>query len=79
MSKNRSKISYDKESKVLSIQVKRGRSVDSDIQGNAVFDYDSKGDVVRVNLYDFSFESFRKDLKAFRDFSKQSRMPVSVR
>jgi len=53
------KISYDLESKVLSIQIKAGKSVDSDIQGNLVVDYDEKGNILRINFYDFNFSRFR--------------------
>ena len=53
------KISYDLESKVFSIQIKAGKSVDSDIQGNLVVDYDEKGNILRINFYDFNFSRFR--------------------
>lgn len=69
MSKNHPKISYDKESKVLSIMFRKSKSADSDIQGNIVIDYDKKGEVVRLNLYDFSFAGFRNGFKALKDFA----------
>ena len=40
----------DKDSKVLSINMKKAKSVDSDIHGNVVVDYDKQGNAVRVNL-----------------------------
>ena len=65
MKQKNPKIQYDKKSKVLSIEVKRAKSVDSDVQGNMVVDYDKKGDVVRVNFYQFSFEDFEENERAF--------------
>lgn len=70
MNKKYIKISYNKQAGVLSIEVKRVRSVDSDIQGNTVIDYDKKGEVVRVNLYDFSFSQFRQNLRTLKNFSQ---------
>ena len=63
------KISYDKESKVLSIQVKDIKSVDSDIHGNLVIDYDKKGEVARINLYKFTIDAFKEGAPALRSFS----------
>ncbi len=59
MKKNKPKISYDKESRVLSIQIRSGKSVDSDVQDNLVIDYDKAGRVMRVNLYAIDFSSFK--------------------
>ena len=79
MKQEKQKISYDKESKVLSIEIKKGKSVDSDMQGNVVIDYDKKGDVVKVDLYGFSFEKFKDNLKPLREFSSKSQVPVLVK
>jgi len=76
MNKNIAKISYDKKSRVLSIEVKKGRSSDSDIHGNVVIDYDKKGAVIRVNFYDFNFESFHKSRKSLNDFIKEHRAAI---
>lgn len=73
------KILYDKESKVLSLEVSRAKSVDSDIHGNLVIDYDKKGEIVRINLYDFNFELFRKNLKELKDFTRSSEVPLLVK
>ena len=70
MKKKSPKISYDKESQVLSIEVNRKKSVDSDIQDNVVIDYGKNGEIVRINLYNFSFDSFRNHLKEFRKFAQ---------
>ena len=75
MSRNNPKIIYDAASKVLSVEIEKKKSMDSDIQGNVVIDYDKQGKIIRINLYDFSFDSFReirKVLKIFSDHAKVS-------
>ena len=79
MTKNNHKISYDRGSQVLSIEMKKAKSVDSDIQGNAVIDYDKKGDVVRISFYNFSFDNFRSGLKAIKAFAKHSNLAVALK
>ena len=68
MKKPYKKISYDKESKILSFLVKSAKSADSDISGNLVIDYDKKGDVVRVDFYDFDFNDFKEIKKNIKGF-----------
>ena len=79
MKKSNPKISYNKESQVLSIEMKKVKSADSDIQGNMVIDYDKKGEVVRVNLYNFSFAEFRENLKTLKNFTRSFKLPFLVR
>ena len=79
MKKNNQKIIYDKENGVLVIELKRAKSVDSDIQGNAVIDYGKNGEVVRLNLYSFSFEAFRTSADALKRFGRRSGAALSVR
>lgn len=79
MNRNKLKIYYNKESGVLSIEMKRVKSVDSNIQRNVVIDYDRKGDIVRINLYQFSFAAFRRARKFIRNFARSSRQPLIVR
>lgn len=64
------KIQYDKESGVLVVEVKKGKSVDSDIKKNVVIDYDRNGDVVRVNFYDFPLQAVSSNRRALREFHK---------
>jgi len=71
MTKQKIKLSYDKNSQVLSVEVGRGKSVNSDIQGNIVLDYDKKGKIVRINLYGFSFDQFRSRRSALTQFSRE--------
>lgn len=73
MNKKNIKISYDKDSRVLVLEMKKARSVDSEIKDNIVIDYDKKGKVVRVNIYDFSFNDFRESSDMFRNFVRNYR------
>lgn len=73
------KIVYDKESKVLCIEMQPSKkSVDSDIFDNIVIDYDKCGKVVRLNLYDFSIDAFMEgedEIEKFRnDFDIRAKM-----
>lgn len=72
MSKKNIKISYDKESRVLSIALGKDKSVDSDIQGNVVLDYDKKGRVVRIDLYNFNFDAFKENRGALKKFVQRT-------
>ena len=72
MKKANPKISYDKESQALSIEMSKAKSVDSDIKDNVVIDYDKKGKVVRVNFYEFNFNAFRNGQKALKKFAKHA-------
>lgn len=78
MKKKNLKILYDKESEVLSFELASKKSVDSDIQGNVVVDYDKAGKIVRINLYDFSMDAFRDNRKSVRDFVQQANIPLVV-
>ena len=73
------KIKYDKESGVLSIQLAKGKSVDSDIQDNVVIDYGKMGKIVRINLYNFSFGEFQQRVSVLKQFSRNSRIPMRAR
>lgn len=77
--KSNKKIYYDKEGKVLSIEVKKAKSIDSELFDNVVLDYGKNGEVVRINLYDFSLEAFRANKKLLKDFSRGSRMLLEVK
>ena len=63
------KITYDKEARVLRIQVRPGKSVDSDMERNTVIDYDKQGNVVNLEIMSFGLDEF----KAVR--SSVSQMP----
>lgn len=73
------KISYDKESQVLSIEVQKAKSVDSDIQRNIVVDYDKKGQIVRINFYNFNFDTFRNGFRTIKAFVRRFGNAVLVK
>ena len=53
------KISYDQKAKVLRIQLRPGRSSDSDIERNTVIDYDKRGKVINVEIMGFALNEFK--------------------
>lgn len=71
MNNHKPKVIYDKESQVLSWQLSKNKSVDSDIQANVVIDYDSKGKIVRINFYDFDLEDFKSFQRPIRHLSQE--------
>ncbi|MEK7672423.1 MAG: DUF2283 domain-containing protein [Patescibacteria group bacterium] len=62
------KISYDPEVQILSIRLLEKKSVDSDVKGNVVFDYDGKGNVVNIDVMNLDLESLTN--KTFAKSSK---------
>ena len=79
MKKSIPKISYDKESKVLSVEVEKTKSVDSDISGNIVVDYNRNGKISRINFYAFNFDDFKSNLRALKDFSRNRETAFSIK
>lgn len=73
------KISYDRDSKVFSIEMKKVKSVDSDISNNVVIDYDKNGDVVRVNFYDLDFNAFKDNLRTLKTITRNFNAPLLVK
>ena len=78
MNRNKPRICYDKAGNVLSIEMNHGKSVDSDIQGNIVLDYDRKGKIVRINLYQFDFDAFRKSRRTLQRCARSSLQPARM-
>lgn len=74
--KNNIKILYDKASGVFSMDFGKTKSSDSDINGNVVIDYDKNGKIVRLNVYDFSFDDFENGKKALKEFSRIEKVLV---
>ncbi|MBI4272978.1 DUF2283 domain-containing protein [Candidatus Uhrbacteria bacterium] len=54
------KISFDKDSHILSIRFKKKKSVDSEVQDNVVIDYDKDGAVVNIDVMGISIDEFRR-------------------
>lgn len=55
-----SKIKYNKKTKILSIRLSDKRSIDSDVQGNVVVDYDKEGKIINIDIMNINFEEFSK-------------------
>lgn len=50
-------ITYDPEVRILDIRLSKAKIVDSDSQGDCIFDYDAKGNIVNIEiLLDFDLE-----------------------
>ena len=52
------KIEYHKKEKILSLRLSKEPSVDSDIKGNMVIDYDAKGEIVNVDIMSVNLNDF---------------------
>lgn len=50
-------IQYEKKHKILSIRLSKQKSVDSDISGNIVIDYDKKGEIVNIDIMDINLDT----------------------
>ena len=59
MNAKRPTITYDADARILSIRTARARSVDSDIFGNVVVDYDASGQPVNIDIMECSLAEFR--------------------
>lgn len=53
-------ITYDPKSRILSIRTSTARSVDSDVHGNVVVDYDAQGNTVNIDIMECSLDEFRR-------------------
>lgn len=58
-------ITYDKESEILTLQLSKKKSVDSDVQDNAVVDYDKDGNIVAIDIMNIDMREFRKAEPAY--------------
>lgn len=52
------KISYDKKTNTVNVRLSNKKSVDSDVRGNVVIDYDDKGCVVGIDIMGISIGEF---------------------
>lgn len=53
-------IKYDKNSNILSIRISGKKSVDSEIKGNTVIDYDKNREVVNIEIMKINLNEFAK-------------------
>jgi len=63
------KIKYDPEAKILSVRLSSKSSVDSEVKGNVVLDYDCKGNLVNVDIMKISLSEFGR-IAALRELIK---------
>ena len=63
-------IKYDKSSNILSIKLSKKKSVDSEIKGNIVIDYDESGEIVNIEIMKINLNEFAKiqKLASLREF-----------
>jgi uncharacterized protein YuzE len=57
-------IKYDPKVNILSIRFSKKKSVDSDIKGNVVVDYDQNGDIVNLEIMKINLGEFLKSKPA---------------
>lgn len=68
------KIKYNQDNEILSLRFSAKKSVDSDIQGNVVIDYDAKGEIVNIDIMKINLDNFvaRKEFKRLGVKTKQA-------
>lgn len=66
------KIVYQKKDSILSIRFRKEKSVDSDIQGNVVIDYDKNGNIVNIDIMDI-------DLNKLVGVKERQRLSIASR
>jgi len=71
------KIKYNKETKILRIRLSNKQSVDSDIRGNVVVDYDKEGKIVNLDIMSISLEEFSKTEDYFNRFLHRPKRKVA--
>lgn len=66
------KINYHSQGHIISFRLSPKKSVDSDIKGNVVMDYDSDGNVVNIDVMKVNLENF-VPAKNFSSFAIQAK------
>jgi uncharacterized protein YuzE len=51
-------IKYDREANILFIRFSKKKSVDSEVKGNVVIDYDENGEIVAIEIMKISLDEF---------------------
>lgn len=54
-------ISYDQEVKVLNIRLKKTKIADSDMFGDCIVDYDSKGNIINIEILDVKLDEIEQE------------------
>ncbi|PJB99268.1 MAG: hypothetical protein CO077_02640 [Candidatus Nealsonbacteria bacterium CG_4_9_14_0_8_um_filter_35_12] len=65
-------VKYNKNSNILSIKLSKKKSVDSEIKGNIVIDFDENGEIVNIEIMKINLNEFAKiqKLASLRDLVK---------
>lgn len=58
-------IKYDEKSNILSIRLSKKKSVDSEVQGNIVIDYDEDGKIVNIEIMKINLDEFTRIKNTF--------------
>ena len=53
-------VKYNKNSNTLSIKLSKKKSVDSEIKGNIVIDFDENGEIVNIEIMKINLNEFAK-------------------
>lgn len=70
------KIEIDSKSSSISIRISRNMSIDSEIKGKLVIDYDDKGEIVNLMLMRYSLDEFGITQKTGKIFAPGSVSPT---
>ena len=54
------KIFYNNQDKILSIKLSDEQSIDSDVRGNVVVDYNKEGMINNIDIMNFSLDEFKE-------------------
>ena len=54
------KVVYDKKANAMNVRLKNDKIANSDVRGNCVMDYNSKGEIVNIEILDFNLEKVSK-------------------
>lgn len=54
------KVVYDKKANAMNVKLKSDKIVSSDVRGNCVMDYNSKGEIINIEILDFNLEKVSK-------------------
>ncbi|PIY90865.1 MAG: hypothetical protein COY72_01180 [Candidatus Nealsonbacteria bacterium CG_4_10_14_0_8_um_filter_35_10] len=65
-------VKYNKNSNILSIKLSKKKSVDSEIKGNIVIDFDENGEIVNIEIMKINLNEFARiqKLASLRDLVK---------
>lgn len=69
------KVKYDKKVNILSFRISSKKSVDSEMQGNIVVDYDKEGNIVNLDIMNVNIGEFSK----VKEFARSGELQLAER